>query len=127
MEELYRKQKNGKYKLAGYSGVPDLSDGIWMVQSKEACKTTSNLLLRISDLKRPVDVTTQAAMFSIGDELSAYLLALNDQNTEEWKHAKEFLAGWLSGEVNITNISMYDLSSLILKFIANKIEKEIVK
>lgn len=101
----------------------DISDGVWLVQSNEFSKSYTSLLWKLSDLKRPVDVTTQAAMFSIADDLANYLYNLGKVDSGEYVHAKEFLAGYLSGAVQISNISMQDLSSLILKFIANKIEK----
>lgn len=122
MEKLYKKLKNGRYESVGYSGV-DISDGVWLVQSNEFSKSYTSLLWKLSDLKRPVDVTTQAAMFSIADDLANYLYNLGEVDSGEYVHAKEFLAGYLSGAVQINNISMQDLSSLILKFIANKIEK----
>lgn len=124
METLYRKTETGRYKEAGYSGVPDLTDGIWLVQKHPYSKSTTSLLWKVGDLKRPVDVTTQAAMFSIAKELSTYLLRLGEKDSGEWLHAKEFLAGYLTGEVSFSGISISDLTSLILKFIANKIEED---
>lgn len=37
MEKIYRKLENGRYVEAGYN-IPDISDGIWVVQTKPYSK-----------------------------------------------------------------------------------------
>ena len=46
MEKVYRKVQKGKrfvYEPIGYNDVPDMSDGIWLVQSSPSSKSMQGL------------------------------------------------------------------------------------
>lgn len=122
MEKLYRKVGK-KYVEAGYGSVPDLVPGIWLVQKNEYSKSQTSLVWRVGDLKRPVDVVTHAALQTMTDKLAQYLLKLSEEDSEEFKQAKEQLGGYLHGAPSFYNISAGDLASLFLRQIAIEVEK----
>lgn len=123
MEKLYRKKENGRYEPVEYCFGETLHDGIWMINTKENSKSYTSVAYRLGDLKRPVDVVTQAALLSFTDDLSLYLLRLSEEDSEEYKEAKEILGNWLQAPVGYANISAADLSALFLRKIAEKLEK----
>lgn len=118
MEKIYRKKKNGRYESVGYN-TPDISDGIWLVQSKPGVRHISNLVYKIGDIKKPADVVKAAAIHSMGDMLTDYIMKLRDKSSEEYKEAKNILGGYLN---NVENISAYDFSTLILRRISQEIQ-----
>lgn len=122
MEKVYRKVGR-KYVECGYNNIPDISDGIWIVSSKPYSKSYSSVFWKVGDLKRPVDVVTHASLQQMSDDLANYLLRLGDQNSSEWKQAKEKLGSYLSGSVSYHNICASDLSTLFMAHIASKLEK----
>ena len=121
MEKIYRKKKNGRYEAVGYN-IPDISDGIWLVQTKPGVRSISNLVYKVGEIKEPVDVVKAAAIHSMGDALTNYLMKITDETTEEYKEAKGLLGGCLRGIPHISNISAYDLSTLILRRIAQELK-----
>jgi len=122
MEELFRKQSNGRYKkVIAYRDI--LQDGIWVIQSKPSSTSISSLVWKVGDLKRIADVTTHAALQSYEDDLTNYLVKLTDVNSEEYKNAVIQLGSWIKQPIDITGISPRDLSILILRQIAINIEK----
>ena len=123
MEKLYRKNSKGRYEECGYDVRHDMQDGIWMVQSKPSSKSTTSLVWKVGDLKRPVDVVTIAALESFNSDLTSYLMKLTEENSEELKEAKELLGGYLKGAVQYGNISASDLCSLFLRRIAMECEE----
>lgn len=123
MEELYRKKSNGRYqKVISYKD--NLSDGIWLVQTKPNSRSISSLIWKVGDLKRIADVTTHAALQSYEDDLTDYLIKLTDSNSEEYKEAVEQMGGWIKGPIGYSNISARDLCILFLKQLAIKVENE---
>jgi hypothetical protein len=125
MEKLYRKVGK-KYVEAGYGGVPDLVPGIWLVQKDVHSKSQTSLVWRVGDLKRPVDVVTHAALQSMTSKLAQYLLKLSEEDSEEFKQAKEQLGGYLHGAPSFYNISASDLASLFLRQIAMEVEEGVL-
>ena len=123
MEKRYRKNNKGRYEECGYETSKEISDGIWFVQSKPHSKSTTSLVWKVGDLKRPVDVVTIAALESFNDDLTQYLMKLTEEGSEELKEAKERLGGYLYGAVGYTNISASDLCSLFLRRIAMECEE----
>jgi len=123
MEKLYRKNSKGRYEECGYDVRHDMQDGIWMVQSKPSSKSTTSLVWKVGDLKRPVDVVTIAALESFNSDLTQYLMKLTEEDSEELKEAKERLGGYLKGAVQYGNISASDLCSLFLRRIAMECEE----
>jgi hypothetical protein len=124
METLYRKKPNGRYEEASIGYQNEISDGIWLVQTKPGRKSYTSLLWKVGDLKRVTDVTTHAALQGFEHELTQYLMNLGDIESEDYKQAKEIMSGYILGPINYTNISASDLCTLFLRKIAIKIENE---
>jgi hypothetical protein len=122
MEELFRKQSNGRYKkVIAYRDT--LQDGIWVIQSNPSSTSISSLVWKVGDLKRIADVTTHAALQSYEDNLTNYLVKLTDVNSQEYKDAVLQLGSWIKEPIDFTGISPRDLSILILRQIAINIEQ----
>jgi hypothetical protein len=122
MEELFRKQSNGRYKkVIAYRDI--LQDGIWVIQSNPSSTSISSLVWKVGDLKRIADVTTHAALQSYEDNLTNYLVKLTDVNSQEYKDAVIQLGSWIKEPIDFTGISPRDLSILILRQIAINIEQ----
>jgi len=122
METLYRKKENGRYEETSISYTDNLSDGVWLVQTKPHSRSITSLFWKVGDLKRVADVTTHAALLGFQDQLTTYLSKLTDENSPEYKDAKERLGGYLYEPVQLGNISTSDLCSLFLRQIAINIE-----
>lgn len=123
MEKLYRKKSNGRYESIGFNDIPDLTDGIWLVQSKPGWKSSSNLIFRIGDVKGIVDITTHAALQAMSNDLALYVSKLQDESSDEYLDAKELLGTWIKGPISISGIASADLSSLLLRRIAFNLAK----
>jgi hypothetical protein len=123
MEKLYRKKDNGKYECVGYDSA-DINDGIWLVQTNPSSKSVTSLVWRVGDIKRPADIVTHASLQAFENDISKYLRNLQDETTNDYQEAKKILGGYLQGKVGIIGISTPDLSSLILRQIAIKIEED---
>jgi hypothetical protein len=122
MEELFRKQSNGRYKkVIAYRDI--LQDGIWVIQSNPSSTSISSLVWKVGDLKRIADVTTHAALQSYEDNLTNYLVKLTDVNSQEYKDAVIQLGSWIKQPIDFSGISSRDLSILILRQIAINIEQ----
>jgi hypothetical protein len=118
MEKMYRKLPSGRYEYIGYSDVPDLSDGIWLVQTKPGSRSVSSLIWKVGDLKRPVDIVTHASLQAVADNLISYLMKLSDDQSDEFKEAVEIMGGYIRGPIHFTNISAHDIVSLLIRQIA---------
>ncbi len=81
MEKLYRKNSKGRYEECGYDVRHDMQDGIWMVQSKPNSKSTTSLVWKVGDLKRPVDVVTVAALESFNSDLTSLFIIILNKNS----------------------------------------------
>lgn len=121
MEKVYRKVGK-KYISCGYNNVPDLSDGIWIINSKSNSTSMSNVAWRVGNIDRPCDITTHAALQSLEEDLSSYLLKLGDVNSQKFIQAKEDSGGWLKHPVQYGNISASHLCTLFLKRISLHLE-----
>jgi len=124
MEKVYRKVIKGKktyYESCGYNDVPDLHDGIWLVQSNTHSKSMASLVWKVGELKRPADIVTHATLQTMSDDLCHYLLKLSDDTSEEFKDAKQFMGGWLNTPP-VFNISPSNIVSLFIREIAKKLE-----
>jgi hypothetical protein len=126
MDKLYKKKANGRYKEVGYVDVPDLYDGIWLVQNRPGSRSKSSLVWRVGDIKRPVDITTLTAFLAIADEVASYIVDLTKPDSKECKDAKKELGGWNNAPENqgfgVYNISASDYANLILRKIATYFE-----
>lgn len=122
MERLYRKIGR-RYVEYGFGGIPDISDGIWLVQNNSHSKSQSSLLWKVGDIKRPVDVTAHASIQSMERDITNYLMKLSDVNSIEYNEALEICGGYLRGPVHFTNISASDIIMLLLRQIAIKCEQ----
>lgn len=115
---MYRKLPSGRYEYIGYSDVPDLSDGIWLVQQNKSSRSTTSLVWKVGDLKRPVDIVTHASLQAISDDLIRYIMKLSDDQSDEYKEAVEIMGGYIRGPIHFTNISASDIVSLLIRQIA---------
>jgi hypothetical protein len=118
MEKLYRKTDKGRYESIGYNGIPDLSDGIWLVQSSPSSRSVTSLVWKVGDLKRPVDIVTHASLHAVGNKLTSYLMKLGDDQSDEYKEAVEIMGGYIRGPIHFSNISAHDIVSLLIRQIA---------
>jgi len=121
MEKLYKKIGK-RYKECGYN-TPDISDGIWLVQSKPHSKSQQSLLWKVGDLKRPVDVVTHCAIQSVEEDLANYLMRLGDETSSEFKEAKEYAGSWLLNPIRFYNISASLLVTLLLRKLSTHLEE----
>ena len=124
MEKVYRKVGR-KYVEVGYNDVPDLSDGIWLVQSKPSSKSTTSLVWKVGDIKRPVDIVTRAGLYSMSEKLSQYLVKLTDENSDEYMEAKKKYNNWIQGPIYVSNISAFDLCDLLLSKMGEELDEGI--
>lgn len=121
MDTVYRKVGR-KYVPCGYSSIPDISDGIWLVKSEPGRRSMHSLFWRVGDLKRPADIVTHAALQSIENDLAIYMLKLGDEKSAEYKELKELCGDWVKSPVGFYNISPSDLVSVMLRRIALHLE-----
>ena len=110
---------------AGYTSVPDLTDGIWLVQNMPNVKSKTSLIWRVGDLKRPVDVVTHASLQTMTDDLASYLSRLGDPESNEFKEANEICSHQLGSGIRYYNVSASDLCSLFIREISKKLEKTV--
>ena len=118
MEKLYKKNSNGRYESVGYGGVPDLGDGIWLVQSEPGRKSISSLFWKVGNIKKPVDVVTHASIQAMSNEVSRYMSRLLETDSEEFLEAKEICGGHLKESIQLSRISIYDITMLLLRKVA---------
>lgn len=118
MEKMYRKLPSGRYEYIGYSGVPDMSDGIWLVQTNPHSRSVSSLIWKVGDLKRPVDIVTHASLHAVADKIVSYLMKLGDIDSNEYKEAVEIMGGYIRGPIHFANVSASDIVSLLIRQIA---------
>jgi hypothetical protein len=118
MEDMYRKLPSGRYEKVGYWNIPDLSDGIWLVQTNPHSRLVSSLIWKVGDLKRPVDIVTHASLQAISDDLASYLMKLGDIDSDEYKEAVEIMGGYIRGPIHFSNVSASDIVSLLIRQIA---------
>lgn len=118
MEKMYRKLPSGRYEYIGYLGIPDISDGIWLVQNNKSSRSMTSLVWKVGDLKRPVDIVTHASLQAVADKIVSYLMKLGDDQSDEFKEAVEIMGGYIRGPIHFTNISAHDIVSLLIRQIA---------
>ena len=115
---MYRKLPSGRYEKVGYWNVPDLSDGIWLVQTNPHSRSVSSLIWKVGDLKRPVDIVTHASLQAVADKIVSYLMKLGDIDSDEHKEAVDIMGGYIRGPIHFSNISASDIVSLLIRQIA---------
>jgi hypothetical protein len=123
MQKRYIKNSKGRYEVCGYETGTEISDGLWLVQTKPNSRGITSLVWRVGDLKRPADVVTIAALQSFESTLSNYLVKLTEEGSEELKEAREILGGYFKGVIGYHNISASDLCSLFLRRLAMECEE----
>jgi hypothetical protein len=125
MEEIYKRVKlpNGKYKFVsiGYEYNRDtLGEGIWLVIKKPGSTSTSAMLYQIGNIDK-ANIPLHGNLQAFSHELSSYLGKLQDNGTNpEQEDAYNLLGEWWN-RPQIYNISMHDLSTLILRKLATLI------
>jgi len=121
METIYKKVGR-KYVPVGYN-MPDITDGIWIVQSNPHSKSITSLAWKVGDLKRPVDVVTHVALQTMADELIHYIIKLSVKDSPEYQEIKKQFGNWITGPIELYNISTSDFVTLLLRKMATIIEK----
>jgi len=116
MEKYYIK-KGRRYIEAGYS-MPDISTGLYFHQKTDyGSRTTSiNYWVGVNPAE-PVDISALIAIMSKDDRLARYLSALQDENSEEYKKAKEDCGDFVKGPLTMYNWSSQDLAACILRLL----------
>lgn len=122
METLYRKVGK-RYEPVGYNGVPDLVDGIWLIQHHKYSKGYRNLIGKLSEVPQLKDIVTRGALLSMSDDLAKYLVKLGKSESEEFKSVQAKLGGALRGEIHVSNIAPTDFIDLILDEIGKDLEE----
>jgi len=121
-DKLYRKEGR-RYVEVSMPERFDMQDGIWLVSSKPGVKSMSSLYWKVGDLKRPVDIITHAGLQTLENDLAIYLMQLGDENSPEFKEAKEISSGWVNKPVGYYNISASQLVSLFIRRMATYLEE----
>jgi len=127
MEQLYKKEKRGKrnvYVPVGYGNVPDLHDGIWLVQKTSFGHSISSMVWKVGDIKPGADVVVHGSLQQYEDEIAKYISNITDEKSEECKNLKKVVGGFLRGVPQIANISASDLTSAILRKLATIIDQQ---
>lgn len=124
METLYIKKEDGTFEPSTVGFNVDLSDGIWIIQTKKSSKGYTSAAYLAGEIKDPCDLVTLASIQSMSDDLSSYIMKLTEENSEEFQDAKATLGGYLQGPVSFYNISASDLSILFLRQVAKRIGKD---
>lgn len=124
MNKIYKKLPSGRYEPIGLETTDYLQDGIWMVSSKPYSYAKTSMLWRVGDIGKPFDLVTYSALLTIEDELSAYLLRLEDETSDEYREAKENSGGYISGKIGVYGISAADLISLMLRKITMLMDEQ---
>lgn len=122
METVYRKVGR-KYIPVGYNNIPDMTDGIWLVQRKPESRSMSSIFWKVGDLKRPVDIVTHCGLQTLEDDLSQYLLRLTEKDSKEFKELKELCGDWVKEPIGFYNISISQMLSLIFRRMALHLEE----
>jgi len=121
-DKLYKKVGR-KYVEISMPERFDMQDGVWLVQSAPGWKSMSSLYWKVGDLKRPADIVTHAGLQTLESELARYLMQLGDENSKEFKDAKEICGDWLKQPVKYYNISASQLVSLFIRQLATYLEE----
>jgi hypothetical protein len=121
MEKLYRKVGR-KYVEWGFGSVPEITDGIWLCQTKPGSKSMASLVWKVGNLERPVDIVTHAALQTLEEDLAKYLINLGKSDSKEFIEAKEIAGGYLKEPIGYYNVSAGQLCSLFLRRIALYLE-----
>ena len=117
MEQYYIKQGR-KYVPSGVN-YPNLHDGIWLVTKN--IKRGCNLVYYIGDLQKPVNLQNHAFLQSFSDDLGMYIQKLKDNQSDEFKDAKDTLGNWVQEQINVSGISANDLAVLVMRFLSEKL------
>ena len=116
METLYKKVGN-KYEPVGYTNVPDLYDGVWLVQRREHSKSTSGLIWRLGDIPM-ADVNLFVSLFKYEDDISSFLVKMSDETSDEFKQSG------LKKAPKYYDVSAVEYASIIIKKLGTLIQSE---
>lgn len=125
MEKLYKKIKSGsraRYEEVGYTNIPDITDGIWLIKSDKLGKSYSNLVFKLGEIKNPVDVVTRCSLYSLQNEFMEYLNNIQDEHTDDFIQLRKNCSGYDFNPA-IVGISMYDFSLAVLNFLGRNLEE----
>lgn len=113
MKKLYYKNDKGEFIEYGYE-TDTLPDGIWFIQTKEHSKSRTSLVYQIGDVPK-VDVQKYMEIGKYQDDLSRYLMSLSDEESPEYKEARQRLGGYAARPLRLGNWTFTDLSQMIIR------------
>lgn len=114
MEQYYIKVGR-RYVPAGYS-FPDMPEGLyWKEKMPGSSRVTSVMYWAGKNPPQPLDVEKLISIMREDGRLAKYIMALTDENSEEYKEAKENQGGFVKEPLNY-NWSAQDLATCILRF-----------
>lgn len=119
MEQYYIKDKNGRYKEAGYS-MPDMYPGLYFHQKVKYGKRTTSVNYWLGEPKgEPVNLPLLIEILKNDDKLTKYIMELQDSDEALPK------SSFKTGPLKILNWSVQELSVNILRFLYNElVDKE---
>lgn len=116
MEKYYVK-RGKRYIEAGYN-VPNLCEGIYFHQkTKFGSRTTSLNWWVGSAPSEPIDTKLLIQIMRIDEDLSNWLMKIQQNNSDEYKQFKENSLGFIKDNPKIYNVSVQDLSVGILRLV----------
>lgn len=124
MEEVFIK-KGRKYISIGLTYENDwLRNGLWLVNSNPGNKSITSLFWLVGETKNLTNVIDQASLIEHAPEITRYIGQLGDENSAEYKEAKEIYGGYIQGGIHVTNASRMDFVNLIFRKLSMLIEEE---
>lgn len=106
----------------GYN-IPDLTDGIWMVRTESHSKSMTSLVWKIGNIPK-ADLNLYASLQKYGDDLSRFILELNDVTSDAYKFYSETSMGWDENSIGFYGISSSELITAILRKLAMLIQED---
>lgn len=121
MEQYYTKVGR-RYVPAGYS-IPDMPEGLyWKQKTSHGSRTTSVMHWAGKNPPQPLDIQKLISIMSEDERLAKYIMALTDEDSDEYKKAKEDQGGYVNGPLKFYDWSAQDLATCILRFAFERIE-----
>lgn len=125
MEEIFIK-KGRKYISIGLTYENEwLRNGLWLVDSNPGSKSITSLFWLVGETKNLTNVIDQASLIKHAPEITKYVGQLGDENSAEYKEAKQIYGDYLQGGgIRLVNASRMDFVNLIFRKLSMLIEEE---
>lgn len=112
MNTVYIK-KGKKYVPIGLE-TSYLTNGLWLVNGN----TKLNLSYYLGKIEKPINAVSHASMLAMSNEITRYVSKLTEEGSAELEEARKYLD--IKEPIKIYNISIHDLTTLILNKIVNE-------